>query len=110
MLLPDRERAWVPPSKLTLYLLSETHPVGRGKAQFFRGVGYDEQHLPELEQDLLSLARREEVAEMVPSMHGTKYVIEGEVVTPTGRRVYIRTIWIVEPGGQGPRFVSAYPQ
>jgi hypothetical protein len=37
MKLPTRENAFVPPSKLKDYLLSETHVVGRSKAKFFRG-------------------------------------------------------------------------
>lgn len=109
MLLPERERAYVPPSKLTQYLLSESHPVGRAKAKFFRSLGYDELHLVTLERELLALARREEVTEVVASVHGTKYVIVGVIVSPNGRRVHIRSVWTIEPGSRGPRFVTAYP-
>ncbi|MGH7599609.1 MAG: DUF6883 domain-containing protein [bacterium] len=42
MKLPNREKAYIPPSKLRDYLLSETHVVGRGKAKFFRMFGFKE--------------------------------------------------------------------
>lgn len=40
MLLPNREKAYVPERKLTSYLLSLTHPVGKSKAQFFYRHGF----------------------------------------------------------------------
>lgn len=39
MKLPRNREAIVPELKLTDYLLSETHPVGRAKAKFFRALG-----------------------------------------------------------------------
>ena len=40
MKLPRSLEAIVPERKLTGYLLSETHPVGRAKAKFFRALGF----------------------------------------------------------------------
>ena len=37
MALPEAESARVDREKLTGYLLSESHPIGRSKAKFFRG-------------------------------------------------------------------------
>jgi hypothetical protein len=42
MKLPHADRAEVDPGKLGRYLLSETHPVGKAKARFFREAGFDE--------------------------------------------------------------------
>jgi hypothetical protein len=44
MPLPNAENAYVPLSKITRYLLSETHSVGRAKARFFRALGFNERH------------------------------------------------------------------
>lgn len=33
----------------------------------------------------------------------------GTIVAPDGRQAVIRTVWIVEPGVDRPRFVTAYP-
>lgn len=109
MRLPNAENAWVDQSKLSGYLLSEAHPVGRSKARFFRGVGFHEENVATLEQALLEIARTEEVAATITSAHGVKYVIDGSVVAPSGRGVRLRTVWIVDAGRDRPRFVTAYP-
>ncbi|MGA7501363.1 MAG: DUF6883 domain-containing protein [Isosphaeraceae bacterium] len=41
--------------------------------------------------------------------HGWKYVVEGEIETPAGRSVVIRTVSIVDHGQSSPRLVTAYP-
>ena len=109
MRLPNVENAWVDRAKLTDYLLSETHPVGGPKARFFRGIGFHEDNVATLEQALLEIARTAEVAAVVTSSHGVKYVIDGSVVAPSGRGVRLRTVWIVDTGTERPRFVTAHP-
>jgi hypothetical protein len=108
--LPHRENAYIPPPKLTDYLLSDAHPVGRSKARFFRAVGFDETNVAVLEQRLIALAQTEEVKEAVTTPHGTKYVIEGALPTPAGGTVQVRTVWIIEAVQTRPRFITAYPQ
>jgi len=92
------------------YLLSDAHPVGRAKAKFFRAAGFDETNVVILQQCLITLAQTEEVKEVISSPHGTKYVIEGALSRPAGGLVHVRTVWIIEPGEDRPRFVTAYPQ
>ena len=108
MKLPFRERAYVAPSKVADYLLSQTHPVGRWKAKVFRSAGFDETNLSELEEALLWVALSHDVSSAEPTAHGTKYVVEGEIGTPSGRVLAIRTVWIIESGTQTPRLVTAY--
>src|SRR5438067_2358639 len=108
MKLPNAEKASVSAPKLLDYLLSTTHPVGRSKAQFFRGAGFDEKNTDLLEQRLIDLAQREEVTEAITSAYGTKYVIDGSLETPAGMLVEVRTVWILENGQDRPRFVTAY--
>lgn len=110
MKLPHRENAYIPPAKLTDYLLSDAHPVGWAKAKFFRAVGFDGTSVAVLEQSLITLAQTEKVKEVISSPHGTKYIIEGPLPTPAGGVVQVRTVWIIEPGQDRPRFVTAYPQ
>ncbi len=40
MKLPGNRDAVVQDGKLADYLLSETHPVGKAKAKYFRSLGY----------------------------------------------------------------------
>ncbi len=109
MQLPNRNRAHIPSSKLTAYLLSETHAIGRAKAKFLRSLGFDESNVVQLEQGLLAIARTEPLVDIVTSPHGTKYVIDGLLRTPKGLDVPVRTVWITESGRDDPRFVTAYP-
>lgn len=109
MKLPNRENAYILPAKLTGYLLSETHSVGKAKAGFFQIVGFALASVNELERGLLAIAQSEEVQGVVTSLHGTKYILDGVLQSPTGRVVKVRTVWIVEPSQERPRFVTAYP-
>jgi len=109
MLLPNREKAAVPPEKLSGYLLSETHALGKEKARFFRAHGYSDDKVEVLQRGLLAIAMEGVVLQEVASAHGTKYVVEGRLLTPRGTIINLRTVWIVEPGDDGPRLVTAYP-
>jgi hypothetical protein len=109
MKLPNRENAYIPPQKLTDYLLSQTHSVGRSKARFFRAVGFDEGNVDVLEQRLIAIAQLEDVTEVASSPHGTKYIIEGLLQTPAGSLIRVRTVWVIETNQDRPRFVTAYP-
>ncbi len=109
MRLPKAEAAQIDLGKLTGYLLSETHPIGRWKARFFRDIGFDESNVPILEQGLIEIAKTEEIVETESSVHGVKYVVEGLMTTPLGSRVRLRTVWIVDKSQDHPRFVTAYP-
>lgn len=109
MKLPYRRKATVPQEKLTGYILSETHAVGKLKAQFFRAVGFDEINVSVLEKSLLNIAFTQEVKNVAESVHGKKYIIDGEIQAPNGRVIKARTVWILEPDRKAPRFVTTYP-
>lgn len=109
MKLPNARTATVDLKKLESYILSSTHPIGRSKARFFRAVGFSENDVVSLQRVLLEVAQTGEVKETTTSAYGEKYTVDGTVSTPSGRRVRLRTIWIVSAGDTDPRFVTAYP-
>lgn len=109
MKLPYRQKVIIPKEKLTEYLLSSTHLVGKFKAKFFRRLGYDESNVDKLIVTIRKIAQNEEVVEKASSPYGTKYIIEGKVTTPSGKRVLLQTVWIIESFKKRPRFVTAYP-
>ena len=109
MKLPNRARAYIPSPKLRDYLLSETHSVGKWKARFFRALGFDETNVDVLAQGLIGIAHSEDVKDVVSSVYGTKYTVEGPLQTPAGSVAQVRTVWVVEVGQDRPRFVTAYP-
>ena len=109
MELPNKSRAHVPLEKVTNYLLSETHAVGKSKAKYFRSCGFDERNANQLAHGLLAIAQNVQVTNFERSPYGTKYVIDGEMETPNGVMIQVRTIWIVEKERDVPHFVTAYP-
>lgn len=109
MELPNRENAYIPLSKLKDYLLSETHSVGKSKAKLLRSSGFNETNVTSLKEGLLAIAHSEQLIETDASPHGIKYIIEGELKTPTGGAIKMRTVWIIDKGQERPRFVTAYP-
>jgi hypothetical protein len=109
MKLPNAQAARVERKKLEGYLLSSTHPIGRSKAKFFIAANFSENDVVILERALLELARTGEVAEISTSPHGVKYAVDGMLSNPSGQRLKLRTIWIVEAGETSPRLVTAYP-
>jgi hypothetical protein len=109
MRLPRSQEAIVSEEKITGYLLSESHPVGKAKARYFKKIGYSEKNVIQLKKDLIKIAVSNAVSEEVTTLFGTKYIVDGDVVTPTGIRAQLRTLWIIETGENIPRFVTAYP-
>ena len=107
--LPNREHAFVPLSKLDAYLLSDTHPIGRLKSGFFHAIGFDKNKIDQLAEQLLLIARSEDVTDKVTTAYGTKYVVDGSIQTPLGITVPLRTVWIIERDEKRPRFITAYP-
>jgi hypothetical protein len=109
MKLSNSENAYVPLAKLIDYLLSETHSVGKAKAKLLRSVGFDEANVQMLKKGLLEIARTKDAVEVITTPHGVKYVIDGDMSTPVGLVIKMRTIWIIDKGQERPRFVTAYP-
>jgi len=109
MKLPFREHAFVPGAKLADYLLSPTHPVGKSKAQFFAAFGFDAANAADLERQIIAIVQTEDVYKTMSSSYGEKYVVQGILQATDGRQALIKTVWIIEPGEDRPRFVTAYP-
>lgn len=111
MTLPNADRARVEQSKIVEYLLNREHPDGGSKARFFERFGFQRSEWRRLADALRRQGRGSEVTAVEESSHGTRYVVEGSMETPTGERPLVRTVWIVEHDRpeRTPRLVTAYP-
>lgn len=109
MKLPGAERAVVADEKVREYLLSSTNPRARGKAAFFRALGFDDSNWFRLRDRLLEIARSDTAGPGQVSDFGAKFEIRATLYGPTGRQATIKTIWIVDAGDDTPRFVTAHP-
>ena len=95
MKLPHAEQAIVPKDKFTTYLLDETHQEGRGKALFFQHFGFSVAQWKVLAQALLDHARAHNIAKAERTRFGTRYVVEGQLETPIGRRPAVLPVLFV---------------
>jgi len=109
MKLPSLEGAIVPRSKISDYLLSTSHPGGRGEAKWFMGYGFVAERWEELAEALKQHAAENEVSRTEESGHGKRYTVEGALETLDGRRILLRSVWFIEAGEDVARFVTAYP-
>ena len=107
--LPDAERAVVPERKIVDYLLSPSHPDGRGKARFFRGFGFSAAQWQVLAAALRRHAVENSVTMQSTTAFGTRYVVEGILHTPDGRTPTVCVVWFVDNGDGVPRLVTAFP-
>jgi hypothetical protein len=107
--LPNYEKAAISEAKIVDYLLSLSHPGGRGKAIFFRHFGFSVDEWEALAEALLLHATQNEVKAVEITPFGARYVIEGELPTPVGRAPMVRAVWFIDQGSDTPRLVTAYP-
>ena len=108
--MPHAHLAVVDRLKVVEYLLNAAHPDNGGKAAFFQALGFTSQRWEILAAALQSLAQAVTPVTTTESPYGQKYVIDGEIDTPSGRRARVRSVWIVDRDGDIPRLVTAYPQ
>jgi hypothetical protein len=107
--LPNGTKGLVEREKVVTYLLNPAHPEGAGKARFFFSLGFRPEWPQVLADALRRIARTGSVARFVETVHGAKYIVDGELTGPDGRAAQVRTIRITEPGKESPRLITAYP-
>ncbi len=107
VILSGVDRAVVDPAKIRVYLLSESHPVGRFKSVFFMALGYSAQAWEKLADDLRAHAVENEAVPTESNRYGQKYEVRGTLEGPGGRTVV--AVWIVLRGEDCPRLVTAFP-
>lgn len=95
--------------KILDYLLSPVHHIGQYKAEFFLALGYHQLVWRTLEHDIRALLQ-EELVHAGETPHGIKFTAKGCITGPNGRSARILTVWIVQPGHNVLRFVTAYPE
>src|SRR5204863_570590 len=88
--LPEPHLLRVEEAKVTEYLLSTTHPVGKAKAKFFFGLGFSVDKVEEFVSALRQHAADNPILEVVHHDYGTKTIIECFMPTPYGASCCIR--------------------
>ena len=111
MFLPNKEQAIISAEKLKNYLLSDSHPIGRSKATFFKGLGFSATNVSEFDQAIRDLIQTHAVQETLSTAYGTKYIVNGILNGSAQQSHLVRTVWIVEEEGEEtyPKLVTVYP-
>lgn len=106
--LPGAPLAILEERKITHYLLASSHPAGRAKAVFFGRFGFRAADWRRLRDALLDHARSAQIISIADTEFGTKYLLEGPLMTPDNRKPRVRAVWFVALGETAPRLVTAY--
>ena len=109
MKLPNAEQAVVEHEKIADYLLNSAHRFGSSKARFFTGFGFKIEAWEVMAEALREHGRAQEVTGVRETGFGPRFVVEGKLNTPSGRRPLVRTVWQMDKGAVAPRLISAYP-
>jgi hypothetical protein len=109
MNLPHADLALIEQAKVADYLPDPEHPENGGKVGFFLALGFRQEEWPKLATALRRAAADHPVAKKMVSPHGEKYVLEGPLETPGGKKTTVRAVWIIDAGLAVPRLVTAYP-
>ena len=109
MNLPNPNHLMVEREKIVDYLLNPAHRYGAAKARFFARFGFVGLQWEVLAGALREHGQKHEVSTVVDTGFGPRYVVDGELTTPSGRRPMVRSVWQHDYGTIAPRLISAYP-
>ena len=109
MKLPNPDKLVVEREKIADYLLNPAHRYGASKARFFIEFGFRIEEWERLTEALREHGRTHEVARTRETGFGPRYIVEGELNTPSDRHPRVRTVWQMDKGAVAPRLISAYP-
>ncbi|KAB2849925.1 MAG: hypothetical protein F9K44_06460 [Hyphomicrobiaceae bacterium] len=107
--LPNADLAIIEPEKILDYLLSDSHPVGRHKAAFFKTFGFRRSNPDFLHRALIEHGKSHDIVRTTTTNFGEKFELSGPLVSPDGRLSIVRSVWIIYKGEEIPRFVTAIP-
>lgn len=107
--MPNNDQSIVADNKITDYLLSETHEIGKHKAYFFKHFGFDISDIETFRNSLIQHSIERDIEQTKSSAYGNKYELKCEIKTPDERNPCIVSVWIVENGQEEPKLVTAYP-
>lgn len=107
--MPNNEQSIVEEKKITHYLLSDTHEIGKHKAEFFKNFGFVITDVNTFISSLIQHSIERDIEETTTTEFGDKYELKCKIQTPDDRNPCIMTVWIIGNGKYKPTLVTAYP-
>src|SRR5207245_1490879 len=96
MSIPNADKAIVEEAKIVQYLLNAAHSENGGKAEFFAALGFSATEWELLAAALRKICVTAALTKSIESAHGSKYVADGSIEGPLGKKGIVRTVWIVD--------------
>jgi hypothetical protein len=109
MKLPCLNELIVERQKIVGYLLNLSHRYGATKARLFIALGFNVDAWNILADALREHGRTHNVIASQQTGYGARYVVEGDLITPSGAHVFVRSVWQFDHGSVAPRLITAYP-
>ncbi len=109
MKLPSHNDLIVEGEKIIGYLLNLNHPYGATRARFFVALGFTVESWSLFADALREHGRAHQVVASSETGYGPRYVVEGDLRSPSGAQVPIRSVWQFDHGSIAPRLITAYP-
>ena len=107
--LPGWEEAWIPELKLTDYVLSSTHEVGRHKARVFRSeLGIEREHWNFLHDQILDGFPEAQATFREETEFGFTWEVPILVTGRNEAERWVTTGWIIEYRDPRPKLTTAY--
>jgi len=110
MKIPNNYQSFVADNKITDYLLSDIHEIGKHKAAFFKRFGFNIADIDTFKDSLIQHSIDRDIEKTKDSDFGIKYELKCEIQTPDKRNPCIVTVWIVENVQEEPKLITAYPK
>ena len=104
----SKSNLYIDPVKLKEYLLNMDHIDGRSKAKLLISFGFSSTDIDKLHQAILGHVNNTDV-KLLQTTFGDKFIVEGDMVTPVGKSLKIRSVWIKEKQEEIIKFVTLYP-
>lgn len=109
MPIPNADSAIIDEQKVVGYLLNTEHRRGGSKAALLLHFGYDPSDWQRLAEDLRRDHLSAEAESVKTTPYGTRFDIRAPVATPSGRTVFLRSIWQIDAGLSAPRLITLFP-
>ena len=103
------DKVYVNPQKICDYLLNVNHSDGGPKARLLIGYGFDVNAADVLEAAIVNHAVSNDINKRVTTVFGEKYLVEGPLETPSGKKLPIRSVWVKQDKEEIAKFVTLYP-
>ncbi|WP_394353866.1 DUF6883 domain-containing protein [Spirosoma taeanense] len=94
-------------TKLTKYLLVSLPK--NDKSNYLTGAGYSLANLSKLSQDLIALVQHTEAVLERTSRYGMSYSVTGQLISPSRRPIWVKTIWMRDADEEITKFITLYP-